>query len=132
MRVMMAGILTAMGRWLLNITVVVFVVFMIWVFVLPGYLENPVRADYDLRKRDMRAIAQAMEAYRAAWGAYPASEKDSPLAGHGTGIEIDQRLLTTPVAYLPKILSDGFREKAEKKNRRQGAGVSHLCVGITG
>lgn len=118
-----------MIRRIVEFIIVLCIVLIIVAIALPGYVGSDVHANSEYRKRDMRAIAQAMEAYRAAWGAYPASQKDSPLAGHGTGIEIDQRLLTTPVAYLPKILSDGFLEKAEKKNRT-GAGVGYRIYAI--
>lgn len=119
-----------MIRRIVELIIVLCIVLIIVAIALPGYINSDVREGYIYRQKDMRAIARAMEAYRAAWGAYPASEKDSPLAGHGTGIEIDQRLLTTPVTYLPKLMNDGFREKAGKKNRTgAGAGYRIYAVG---
>lgn len=119
-----------MIRRIVEFVIVLCIVLIIVAIALPGYVDSDVHANCEYRKRDLRAIAQAMEAYRAAHGAYPASEKDSPLPGHGAGIEIDQRLLTTPIAYLPKLLNDGFREKAEKKRRSgEDAGYRVYVVG---
>lgn len=76
---------------------------------IPNFMESTRLANFHYQQKQLRKIAAAMEAYRADWGGYPASEKDSPLPGHGTRNEIDQRLLTTPTAYLKASIPDRFR-----------------------
>lgn len=104
-----------------ELIIVVVIIAVLAAIAIPNFLEGSYRTDVTYRQNDMRTIALAMESYRIERGDYPASDKDSPLAGHGTRDDIDQRLLTTPTAYMPEILTDGFRKKADKKERRDGS-----------
>lgn len=76
---------------------------------LPHFSELSILSDVAAVKRDLKAIGAAMESYRADHGTYPANNSDSPLPGHTTRSEVDQRLLTTPVAYMATMPVDPFR-----------------------
>ena len=86
--------------------------------LLAGVLAMAGRVAFDeaaLHAQTARAhdvlekIGAAMEAYNIDNDGYPASYSQSPLPGHGTASAVDNRLLTTPLAYLPRIQLDPFR-----------------------
>lgn len=77
---------------------------------IPNFGEMRVRSDVARTKRDLAAIAIAMESYRADNTGYPAAYKESPIGGGSVSSSMDPRLLTTPVAYLSKIPFDACRQ----------------------
>lgn len=107
------------GRTFVNVVLAIVLVLIIAAIAIPNFLESDALAHLHKHQKQLRKIAAAMEAYRADWGTYPVSEKDSPLAGHGTGNEVDQRLLTTPNAYLEAIIPDGCRMRENEHNDRK-------------
>ena len=60
-------------------------------------------------RRDLTRVAAAMEAYHADNGSYPASELHTPLDPRFSSTRMDDRLLTTPIAYLASEPIDPFR-----------------------
>ncbi len=65
--------------------------------------------------RSLDRLTAAMEAYAIDNGGYPASEAMSPLPGHLTVAQVDNRLLTTPIVYLERVMDDPFRITSVKR-----------------
>lgn len=75
---------------------------------LPRLSDSRLLADAAHAKRDLAAIAQAMEAYRLDNAGYPPNQMHSPLPFAPYRSEIDKRILTTPVSYLEQVPGDVF------------------------
>ncbi len=78
--------------------------------------------------RSLDRIAAAMEGYMIDNGGYPASDAASPLPGHGTGNRIDPRLLTTPGAYLDRMIEDPFLISINKQFWVYAAGYNNYGI----
>ncbi|MEN6624894.1 MAG: hypothetical protein ABFD69_01560 [Candidatus Sumerlaeia bacterium] len=77
---------------------------------IPNFGEMRVLSDVARTRRDLAAIAIAMESYHADNSGYPAAYRESPIDHFSTSSSMDRRLLTTPVAYLSKLPFDACRQ----------------------
>lgn len=76
---------------------------------IPNFGEMRVLSDVARTRRDLAAIAIAMESYHADNSGYPAAYRESPIDHFSASSSMDRRLLTTPVAYLSKLPFDACR-----------------------
>ncbi|MRR31897.1 hypothetical protein EG834_16550 [bacterium] len=89
---------------------------------VPNFMEGCYRSPVSRNQTGMRDIQLAMEAYRVDHGSYPVT--------NGLG-EIEQRLFTTPIAYLSEVPFDRFRKKAGMDDTRYRIYVSTVGTSST-
>ncbi|MCE5229415.1 type II secretion system GspH family protein [bacterium] len=84
--------------------IVLVVIAVLAIVAVPNFMESaPLHGPISDRQNELHAIARAIEQYQLEQKRLP------PVTALG---EMDQRLLTTPIAYLQKMPVDLFRKKA--------------------
>ncbi len=97
------------GFTLIELLIVVAIIAILAAIAVPNFLEAQTRARVSRVDNDLRTISLVMESYRIDNNGYVASDAHSWLPGHGTAIASDQRLLSTPIAYIDDMPDDIFR-----------------------
>lgn len=108
------------GFTLIELLIVVAIIAILAAIAVPNFLEAQTRSRVSRTMNDLRTISLAMETYRIDNNTYAASEGDSPLGrpivnGTASGrVEVDTRLLSTPISYVSSCPDDVFRRIAGK------------------
>jgi len=89
---------------LIELLIVVAIIAILAAIALPNSLEAQVRAKVSRVKADQRTMSVALEQYCVVNNAYPGEYLDTLQEDHRANI----KALTTPVAYLNRILPDPF------------------------
>jgi prepilin-type N-terminal cleavage/methylation domain-containing protein len=98
---------------LIELLIVVAIIAILAAIAVPNFLEAQVRSKVATALADMRALANAMEAYRVDWDTYPPWNSWDNQLGGATGRRNMNPgrlwwVLTTPIPYLSAALVDPF------------------------
>jgi len=119
---------------LVEVVIAFALVALLTAIAMPNYLRAQTRSKISQNRSDMRRIAAALEAYAIDNPGYPPPWEAGSTGSWGTFLSPPfhartPSLLTTPIAYLPALPEDPFRE-AEMSNPPPGylGGLRHRHV----
>jgi len=96
---------------LIELLIVVAIIGILAAIAVPNFINAQIRAKMARVESEEYAIAAAMDSYFADHGSYP------PKPAHSANNSLGFIYLTTPVPYIPGILSDPFGLKYVNKSR---------------
>lgn len=114
------------GFTLIELLIVVAIIAILAAIAVPNFLEAQVRAKISREMNDMRAVATGLESYAVDHNVYPPHGEiraDGTInypafqAGIGT-VEFIAPAITTPIAYLTRILEDPMLNAEQSLERR--------------
>ena len=114
---------------LIELLIVVAIIAILAAIAVPNFMEAQVRAKVSRAKADMRTMATALEAYAVDWNRVPLSgtewrwDNGGPAVPGGPfSVGGDQALnaLTTPVAFINRVLTDPFVTEVGVINKSTG------------
>ncbi|MEN6626543.1 MAG: prepilin-type N-terminal cleavage/methylation domain-containing protein [Candidatus Sumerlaeia bacterium] len=106
-----------------ELIIVLVIIAVLAAIAIPNFLEScSPRSPVSRSHMHMRSLELALESYKVDNGVYPSMNNLR---------EIEQRLLTTPIAYLSELPIDNFREKAGLDDKRYRIYVSTVATSST-